>query len=196
MKYLRNGTAALVLAYGISASAEQYAGVGLELGNAEHDLSSETFPILILAGRLGYEFENRFAMEVEATATSGSNKSGEGTCEFNFITTFPCSREDEVTRQSISLLGLYNFDAGNQPMFSSIGVGVINSSYRSTYSSEFLGRIDAVNEKSTDALISLKAGAIFKEKHRTSLVWNAPYGSDKTGEFSYIGLSYSYLIEL
>ena len=196
MRLSRNGVVALLLALGSSVNAEQYAGIGAELGSAEHDLSSESFSILILAGRLGYEFESRFAIEVEATATSGSTKTGEGICETNIFTEIPCSREDEVTRQSLSLLGLYNFNAGDQPMFSSFGIGVINSSYRSTYVTEFLGRIDAVNEKSTDALISLNVGAIFKEKHRGSLVWNAPYGSDKTGEFSYVGLSYNYLIEL
>ena len=196
MRLLRNGAVTLLLAFGALANAEQYAGIGAELGSAEHDLSSESFSILILAGRLGYEFENRFAIEVEATATSGSTKSGEGTCETNLISSIPCSREDEVTRQSLSLLGLYNFNVGDQPMFSSAGIGVINSSYRSTYVTEIFGSVDAVDEESTDMLMSLNVGAIFKEKHRASLVWNAPYGSDKTGEFSYVGLSYNYLIEL
>jgi len=196
MKYLFISVSFLLVASTTVVNAETYAGIGFELGSAKHDLSSESFPTLILEGRLGYKFQNNFALELEATGTSGTSKSGEGTCQTNLPFTVPCTRTDEVKRQSVVIQGIYNWEVGKRNLFSSLGLGVITSSYKSTLNSAFSGSLDVIDEKSTDALISIEVGAIFNEKHRTSLVWNAPYGNSSTGEFSYFGLSYNYMFIL
>lgn len=50
-----------------------------------------------------------------------------------------------------------------------------------------------VSETAIDVLYSLEAGVIFDDQHRVSLTWNPAYGSDQVGEYSYVGLSYSWL---
>lgn len=190
-------TCALLLFSSVSVQAAGgYAGVGLEVGSADHDLSSESFPILILEGRIGYTFENNWALEFEATANSESTKSGSGTCTTNLLLTVPCTREDVIGRQSVLINGLYNYNWNEKVLFAGAGVGIINSSYRSTYDSELLGPQDKFNNENTSALFSVEAGAIFNKRHRASFVWNAPYGDKKTGQFSYIGIAYNYLFDL
>lgn len=186
----------LLFLWSASSNAASYYGIGIELGSTSSDISSESFPLLNLEGRIGYRFNENISIEAEATATSGSTKKGSGVCTTNQQTTISCDREDEVKRQAVSVHGVYTWQLNDYEIFSSAGIGAIKSSYTSTLSSNEASK-DAylIDAKSTDSFVSLESGALFRQKHRVSLVWNSPYGNNKTGEFSYFAASYSYLFK-
>ncbi len=195
MEYKKIGVGLFFL-WSTNGNAASYYGVGVELGSTSNDISSESFPLINIEGRFGYRLNESISIEVEATATSGSTKSGNGVCDTDQLTSVNCEREDEAKRQAASVHGVYTWQLPNYDIFSAGGIGVVKSSYQSTLSSSEVSEdLDLVNAKSTDSFVSIEVGALFKQKHRVSLVWNSPYGNNKTGEFSYLGASYSYLIK-
>lgn len=114
--------------------ANQYVGVGVSYGQLTHVSSDETYPLLNGEVRMGLDFTDRFALELEGGILGKGAREFESICLNQDIASdlevdVDCGYLDSVGRQTLKLNALYTYPMDGVEVFAGLGVGAVRTKY-------------------------------------------------------------------
>jgi len=133
------GVALSLFAPGVLAADKtaQYIGGGLQYGVLSSDGRSENRDTLMIQGRIGFNLDRNWVLELEAGLSPESSKTVSDVCIEGRVTWFNtsgddvvCHYEDSFSRQSLRLNAMYRYPVADTiDIFAAFGLGVIRTDF-------------------------------------------------------------------
>lgn len=194
MNCWKNIFAVGLLAVSTHSFAEVYYHIGGGLDNVKHDKSDANYTLVGLKGGIGFKMSDSYDFEFDITPKLSTKNSGSGTCFTTINTTVACTKDQEISRLMTVGSIVYNTEINTTKAFIKAGVGLVQSSFRSVYTSPQANSLVENDESDSDTVAVLSAGIIRNERHRMGLIVSSSYGNSTIGSFQFMGFEYNYLI--
>ncbi|MEK9711597.1 MAG: hypothetical protein VW258_03440 [Thalassolituus sp.] len=150
--------------------ANQYIGFGIEYGMLSHESSGTDYDLLNLQTRFGYDFSDRFTIEIEGNALGKDNREFSQECLDQETVdslssddvTVGCAFLDDVSRQSAQVNFIFSQPFANFDLFAAVGIGAV----RTRYSFE----VDSIEVSNSDGGTSYDASDITSTQNQVNLL--------------------------